>query len=228
VFVVDTNVLLYAVNARSPFHGLCRDRLEQWRSQASAWFLTWPILYEFLRVSTHPSVLQHPFSLPQAWAFAAALLKSPALTILVPGAHHSEVAEEVFAELPDLYANVVHDAATAILMREHGIRRIDSRYRLPPVSVPGSRRRSPLIRRVTLLVGLELERIPPVAAPSCGNYKVTEALRALENIGAVRKEGEPNREGTLYRVLIPDEIGACRKFRAERIAAEPMEEQKAG
>jgi hypothetical protein len=51
--------------------------------------------------------------------------------------------------------------------------------------------------------------------------KVQETLRALEAIGAIRKEGEPTRDGTLYRVLIPDEIEACRKFRAERMALEP-------
>jgi hypothetical protein len=50
--------------------------------------------------------------------------------------------------------------------------------------------------------------------------KVQETLRALENIGAIRKEGEPNREGTLYRVLIPEEIEACRKFCSERMASE--------
>jgi hypothetical protein len=51
--------------------------------------------------------------------------------------------------------------------------------------------------------------------------KVQETLRALETIGAIRKEGEPNRDGTLYRVLIPDEIEACRRFREERQASEP-------
>jgi hypothetical protein len=50
--------------------------------------------------------------------------------------------------------------------------------------------------------------------------KVQDTLRALESIGAIRKEGEPNRDGTLYRVLIPDEIEACRKFRAERQSSE--------
>lgn len=53
--------------------------------------------------------------------------------------------------------------------------------------------------------------------------KVQETLRALETIGAIRKEGEPNRDGTPYRVLIPDEIEACRKLRAERGATEPPE-----
>jgi hypothetical protein len=50
--------------------------------------------------------------------------------------------------------------------------------------------------------------------------KVQETLRALETVGAIRKEGEPNRHGTQYRVLIPEEIKACRDFRAERRAAE--------
>jgi len=50
--------------------------------------------------------------------------------------------------------------------------------------------------------------------------KVQDTLRALESIGAIRKEGEPNRDGTLYRVLIPDEIEACRKYRAQRQSSE--------
>lgn len=54
--------------------------------------------------------------------------------------------------------------------------------------------------------------------------KVREIFRALEVIGAIRKEGEPNRDGTLYRVMIPDEIEASRKFRAERTATEPKPE----
>lgn len=51
--------------------------------------------------------------------------------------------------------------------------------------------------------------------------KVQETLRALESIGAIRKEGEPNRDGTLYRVMVPHEIEACRKLRGERMTSEP-------
>jgi len=54
--------------------------------------------------------------------------------------------------------------------------------------------------------------------------QVRETLAALESIGAIRKDGDPNRDGTLYRIFIPDEIEACRKFRAERAAAEPRPE----
>jgi hypothetical protein len=59
------------------------------------------------------------------------------------------------------------------------------------------------------------------AEPAISLGKVQETIRALETIGAIRKEGEPNREGTLYRVMVPDEIEACRQFRNERMNAEP-------
>src|SRR3569833_1586999 len=50
--------------------------------------------------------------------------------------------------------------------------------------------------------------------------KVQDTLRALEKIGAIQKLNEPNRQGTLYRVLIPNKNETCRKFQAERIAEE--------
>jgi 5-methylcytosine-specific restriction endonuclease McrA len=50
--------------------------------------------------------------------------------------------------------------------------------------------------------------------------KVREIFRALESIGAIRKEGEANRDGRPYRVLVPDEIEACRNSRAARTAIE--------
>src|SRR3990172_9155295 len=39
----------------------------------------------------------------------------------------------------------------------------------------------------------------------------------LEEVGAIRQEGEPNRDGTLYRILLPEEIEACQRRRAEQL-----------
>jgi uncharacterized protein len=127
MFVVDTNVLVYAADLDSPFHGRCRGALESWRRQPDAWYLTWNILYEFLRVTSHPRVMRNPWSGHDAWTFVAALLESPGLDVLVPTDRHPAVASQVFAEVPHLAGNLVHDAHTAILMREHGIRRIVTR-----------------------------------------------------------------------------------------------------
>jgi hypothetical protein len=45
---------------------------------------------------------------------------------------------------------------------------------------------------------------------------VRETLKALEQFGAIRKEADANRDGTLYRILLPEEIAICQTMRAER------------
>jgi toxin-antitoxin system PIN domain toxin len=125
--VVDTNVLIYAADADSPFHAPCSRWLSRQRTRPDAWFTTWPIFYEFLRITTHPRVMRKPWRAAQAWQFVTALLASPGLSVLVATPRHAEVAGEVIAEFPQVTGNLVHDAHTAILMREHGIRRICTR-----------------------------------------------------------------------------------------------------
>ena len=67
-----------------------------------------------------------------------------------PGAdrsRHSRVLAEVVAEVPGLSGNIVHDTQTAVLMREHGIRRICTRdtdfHRFPFLEPIDPLRRSP-------------------------------------------------------------------------------------
>jgi predicted nucleic acid-binding protein len=92
-----------------------------------AWFLTWGIVYEFLRVVTHPRVTQRPWPASRAWDYVKQLLDSPGLQVLRETDRHAEVAAFVTAGLPHLAGNIMHDAHTAILMREHGIRTIYTR-----------------------------------------------------------------------------------------------------
>lgn len=127
MFVVDTNILLYAADRRAAEHGRCRKLVESWRAQTAAWYLTWGVVYEFLRVSTHPAVFANPWTAAQAWGFIEALLASPGLGVLVETERHAAVAAEVIGNTSLLAGNIVHDAHTAILMREHGIRRIYTR-----------------------------------------------------------------------------------------------------
>lgn len=127
MFVVDTNVLVYAADQDSPHHARCREGLGSWRAGTDAWFLTWGILYEFLRITTHPKVMRRPWTAAKAWEFVSVLLESPGLAVLIPTERHAAVAERVIDEIPHLAGNLVHDAHTAVLMREHGIRRIYTR-----------------------------------------------------------------------------------------------------
>jgi toxin-antitoxin system PIN domain toxin len=127
VLAIDTNILVYAADKHSQFHRACNAWLNRRRLQSSAWYLTWPIVYEFLRVATHPRIMRRPWSAPKAWEFVTALLASPGISVLVPTPRHADVADEVISEFPDLAANILHDAHTAILMREHGIKQICTR-----------------------------------------------------------------------------------------------------
>jgi len=139
VFVVDTNVLVYAADRSSPFHERCRSHLLQWRAQPTPWFLTWSIVYEFLRITTHPRVFRTPWPAAKAWEFIEALLESPGLAVLVEGGRHDEILAQMISAIPDLKGNLVHDAHTATLMQEHGIRVIYTRdtdfHRFPSLEV---------------------------------------------------------------------------------------------
>lgn len=127
MFVVDTNVLVYAADERAPEHERCHALLEQWRRRQGAWYLTWGICYEFLRVVTHPRVLRRPWTPTAALEFLEAVRSSPGLGMLVPTERHGLVVAEVMADVPGLAGNLWHDAHTAVLMREHGIRRVCTR-----------------------------------------------------------------------------------------------------
>lgn len=124
MFVVDTNVFVYAAVEDSPAYAACKGAVDEWRAQAGAWFTTWGIVYEFLRVVTHPRVLRSPWNAPDAWRFLDGLFASPGFEVLSETDLHGDVFAEVLTELPWLAGNVLHDAHTAVLMREHGVRRI--------------------------------------------------------------------------------------------------------
>jgi hypothetical protein len=127
MFVVDTNILVYAADQDSPFHDKCNALLEDWCRQSAAWYLTWGIFYEFLRVITHPRVFRKPWSIAEAWNFIEVIATSPSLGILIPGERHAKVASEIIKNMPSLSGNLLYDAKTAILMREHGIKTIYTR-----------------------------------------------------------------------------------------------------
>ncbi|NQW03292.1 MAG: PIN domain-containing protein [Acidobacteria bacterium] len=127
MFVVDTNVLVYAADESAQEHARCRALVEGWRRRNGAWYVTWGICYEFLRVVTHPRVMRHPWTVADGARYLAALQAAPGFSILVPTDRHAVVLADVIAEVPGLSGNILHDTHTAVLMREHGIRRICTR-----------------------------------------------------------------------------------------------------
>jgi toxin-antitoxin system PIN domain toxin len=127
MFVVDTNVLVYAANEDCQEHQRCLELVTQWRHSRLPWYLTWSIIYEFLRIVTHPRVMSQPWEIGDSWSFINALGASPSLGILTATESHERVLGQTLDEHPDLRGNLLHDAHTVVLMREHGIRSIYTR-----------------------------------------------------------------------------------------------------
>ena len=76
MLVVDTNVLIYAADTHCTEHTKCKELLEQWRKGVLPWYMTWNIIYEFVRVISHPRVFRQPWSTQEAWTFVEVLLDS--------------------------------------------------------------------------------------------------------------------------------------------------------
>lgn len=71
-FLVDTNILLHAANSASDSFTAARGFFDQHLRLRTSWCLTWPIVYEFLRVSTHPRVFPRPLKAKRRLALSAA------------------------------------------------------------------------------------------------------------------------------------------------------------
>ncbi len=122
--LVDTNVLLYSADPAFAEHEAAHALMDRLRRGDSPWFLTWGIVYEFLRVATHPAVFARPFSIQVATLFMKRLMDSPSLRVLQETDNHLSLLREEVQSLPEIHGNAMHDAHIVVLMREHGIRTI--------------------------------------------------------------------------------------------------------
>jgi toxin-antitoxin system PIN domain toxin len=122
--VLDTNLLLYAANRGAPEHGAAREFLLAAGHSVDQWYLTDGILYEFLRVATHPRVFGQPLTWQEALAFLRPFSDNPRFRFLTAGEQHFALLEEVLAGLQHPAGNLFFDVRTVVLMREHGVRSI--------------------------------------------------------------------------------------------------------
>ena len=80
-----------------------------------------------------------PLSPVEAWAFMDAVLAAPSLRVLDSTPKHWGVLGRLLREVPQVVGNRLHDAHTAVLMQEHGVRTIYTRdtdfHRFPFVEV---------------------------------------------------------------------------------------------
>jgi toxin-antitoxin system PIN domain toxin len=122
--LIDTNILLYGANADAPEHRRSYDFLMEAGQSSEHWYLTEGIIYEFLRVATHPRVFPRPLPKRRALAFLEPFWSTTAFTILTAADRHWQLLAREVISLPHPVGNLYFDIRTLVLMREHGIRTI--------------------------------------------------------------------------------------------------------
>ena len=122
--LIDTNLLLYGANADAEEHRAARAFLSRIGRAADPWYLTEGILYEFLRVATHPKVFPSPLTWREALRFLQPFLDADNVHVLHATDDHWPRLADVLPKLTHPSGNLFFDVRTAVLMLEHGVRRI--------------------------------------------------------------------------------------------------------
>jgi toxin-antitoxin system PIN domain toxin len=121
MFLVDANVLLYAVDSDSEWHG----RSLAWLDEAIAGTdesvgLPWPSLLAFVRIATNPRIYRTPLSAIDAWDHVEKWLAQPAVWIPSPGPRHRQILGELIRRMHPT-ANLIPDVHLAALATEYGL-----------------------------------------------------------------------------------------------------------
>lgn len=119
LIVPDANLLIYAVNHDAPNHRFARDWLEEVLSGSTPVGLAWLVLIAFIRITTHPRILQKPLSSQAAVDYVAGWLEQPFVTALNPGERHWMILSRLLSN-HGAGGNLTNDAHLAAIAIEHG------------------------------------------------------------------------------------------------------------
>jgi toxin-antitoxin system PIN domain toxin len=118
--LVDTNVLLYAVDTTSRFHSAAKDWLETVLTGDRRVALPWESLNAFVRVATHPRASARPLGCDEAWSHVTDWLAVEVVWTPVPTERHEDVLGGLLTSY-DVRGPMVSDAHLAALAIQHGL-----------------------------------------------------------------------------------------------------------
>jgi toxin-antitoxin system PIN domain toxin len=118
--LVDANLLLYAVDDASPYHGRAATWLSRVLNGDERVGLPWQTLGAFLRISTHPRATTRPLHPAEAWSWVHDWLAADPSWI-PPATERTAAALAHLVERHQVSGNLVPDAQLAALALEHGL-----------------------------------------------------------------------------------------------------------
>ena len=114
----DTNVLLYAANPQSAFHGRAKRWVDAACNAPEGVGFAWIVLLGFIRISTRAGIFPIPLSAQAATGMVGRMLEAPQSQILAPGPGHFEILSQLLATAGTA-GNLTSDAHLAALAIEH-------------------------------------------------------------------------------------------------------------
>ena len=118
--LVDANVLLYAVDRSTDRHDSAASWLTDVLNGATRVGIPWQTIGAFLRIATHPRVMERPLASTGAWSFVEGWLAADPAWIPPATERTAAVYGELVGTVP-VTGNLVPDAMLAALAIEHGL-----------------------------------------------------------------------------------------------------------
>lgn len=118
MIVPDINLLLYAYDSSSPFHGKAANWWQSCLSGAEPVGLLHVVVFGFVRISTNARAFQYPMTPAEAAGHVRSWLEQPPVQVLDPGPNHVRHTLEIL-EILGTAGNLVSDAQMAALAIDH-------------------------------------------------------------------------------------------------------------
>lgn len=116
MIVVDVNLLVYAHNESAPLHAASRAWWASLLARGATVGLPWATMLGFVRLVTHPRVLESPLPPLDALARVERWLARPGVRVLEPGPRHVAILRTLFEAtgVAGALTTAAHLAAIAI------------------------------------------------------------------------------------------------------------------
>lgn len=115
----DVNLLVYAADETASHHERALDWIERTLSGTETVAFAWLVLVGFVRVTTNPRSVAHPWKAEQALDLIDSWLAQPVVTVVHPTDRHAAVLRDLMTPL-GAAGNLTSDAHLAALAIEHG------------------------------------------------------------------------------------------------------------
>ena len=118
MIVPDVNLLVYAVDATSPFHTRARGWWDDTLSSSADVGLCYPSVLGFVRMTTNRRVFDSPLQVADALEYVQGWLNQPNAVLLTPTGRHWPILSDLL-RAANVGANLTTDAHIAAYAIEH-------------------------------------------------------------------------------------------------------------